>query len=346
MCLGLSVSLRFDMGTSPRSSTCPALEHADNRLSAYHVCLQSMDAPVDLLPALLALLETESVTLAARRMRVGQPAMSRTLEKLRQATGDELLVRTGRKLVRTRRASEILPEARSLLSGAQRVLGPPSAFVPHTAQGVVTFALGDDMQAVLASHLLERMRAAAPGLDIRVRPLVLESAHEAVRGVVDLAVMPDLRGQVRIPMLDELVISAQYTRRFVTVTRKRKKLTLEAFLAAEHALVSPGGEEGGYVDDALRALGKRRRVAVTVPGFQAAITLVRELDLVATLPDDIVRVLAPRLHRQACPVSTPELPMCVAWARRFNQDARHRWLRELVSEVVRELGRGFPGRAE
>jgi DNA-binding transcriptional LysR family regulator len=253
-------------------------------------------------------------------------------------------VRTGRKLVRTRRANDILPELRSVLAGAERVLRPPDAFDPGSAQGVVTFAFGDDMQAVLASHLLERLRAAAPGLDIRVRPLVLESAQEAVRGLVDLAVLPDLRGQYRIPLLDELVMSVQYTRRFVTVTRKRKKLGLEAFLAQEHALVSPAGEEGGYVDDALRVQGMRRRVAVTVPSFQAAITLVRDTELVATLPDDIVRVLAPTLHRQPCPVVTPELPMCVAWAARFTPDARHRWLRTLVSEVVRDLGRGFPRR--
>jgi DNA-binding transcriptional LysR family regulator len=318
--------------------------HAENRLSDYHPCLVRMNAPVELLPALLALLETESVTLAARRMRVGQPAMSRTLEKLRKAVGDELLVRTGRKLVRTQRGSEILPELRTVLAGAERVLSPPTAFNPRTAEGVVTFAFGDDMQAALASPLLERLRTAAPGLDIRVRPLVLESAHEAVRGVVDLAVLPDLRSQYRIPLLDELVMSVQYTRRFVTVTRKRKKLTLEAFLKAEHALVSPGGEEGGYVDDALRALGLRRRVAVAVPSFQAAITLVRDTNLVATLPDDLLRVLAPELHRQPCPVATPELPMCVAWAARFTQDARHRWLRELLMQVVKELGRGFPQR--
>jgi DNA-binding transcriptional LysR family regulator len=295
--------------------------------------------PVDLLPALCALLETESVTLAARRMHVGQPAMSRTLEKLRLSTQDELLVRTGRRLVRTKRATDILPEVRSLLEGAARVLAPPRLFDPGTATGVVTLALGDDMQAVLAGSLLERLRQAAPGLDIRVRPLSLESAREALRGVVDVAVLPDMRGQYAIPSLDELVMSVQYTRRFVTVSRKRKRLSLEAFVAAEHVLVSPQGDEGGYVDEALRTLGHKRRVAVTVPSFQAAFALVHSTDLVATLPDDLVRVLAPTLHRQPCPVATPELSMCVAHAQRFSQDARHRWLRVLVSGVVQKLGR-------
>ena len=85
-----------------------------------------MDAhtPIELLPALLALLETESVTLAARRLNVGQPAMSRTLEKLRAFSQDELLVRVGRKLVRTQRASDLLPELRTVLASVERVLAP------------------------------------------------------------------------------------------------------------------------------------------------------------------------------------------------------------------------------
>jgi DNA-binding transcriptional LysR family regulator len=291
-------------------------------------------APLELLPALLALLESESVTLAARRLHVGQPAMSRTLERLRAALGDELLVREGRKLVRTRRATELMPELAPLLAAAERVLRPNAVFDPRSASGSVTLALGDDMQALLAGQLFERLRSAAPGLDIRVRPLTLESAREAQRGAIELAVLPDLRGQYAIPALDELVLSMQYTRRFVAVSQRRRKLDLAGFLAAEHVLVSPQGEEGGYVDDSLRLLGQRRRVALTVPSFLAAIALLQTSELVATLPEDVVRVLAPKLKRQPCPVTTPELPMCIGWAARFSNDARHRWLREQVRQVL------------
>lgn len=290
--------------------------------------------PTDLLPALLALLETESVTLAARRMHVGQPAMSRTLEKLRETTGDALLVREGRRLVRTRRAHELLPELASLLTAAQRVLSPAEAFQPQTARGVVTLGLGDDMQAVLAAPLLARLRSEAPGLDIRIRPLHADSAHEALRGVIELAVMPDVRQQYAMPGLAELVLRPVYTRRFISVSRGKRKLTLESFLAADHVLVSPQGNEGGYVDDALRSAGKQRRVAVTVPGFLAALSLVQSSDLLATLPDDIVHTLAPGLHRYTCPVATPQLDMCIIWAARFTQDARHSWLRGLVRHVL------------
>lgn len=297
---------------------------------------QTPHTPTELLPALLALLETESVTLAARRMHVGQPAMSRTLEKLREATGDALLVREGRRLLRTRRASELLLELPVLLASAQRVLSPAGAFDPQTAAGVVTLGLGDDMQALLAAALLARLRAAAPGLDIRIRPIHLDSAHEASRGLIEIAVMPDIRAQYTLSGLSDLVLSPVYTRRFITVSRAKRKLTLESFLAADHVLVSPQGSEGGYVDDALRSAGKKRRVAVTVPGFLAALSLVQSSDLLATLPDDVVRVLAPSLFCHACPVATPELEMCVIWAARFSHDARHTWLRTQVREVLRD----------
>ena len=293
-------------------------------------------APTELLPALFALLETESVTLAARRMHIGQPAMSRTLEKLREATGDALLVREGRRLVRTRRGAELLPELGGLLASAERVLSPAGSFDPAQARGFLTLGMGDDMQAVLAAPLLERLRAAAPQLDIRIRPLHLDSAREASRGVIELAVLPDMREQYNVAGFSDLVLSPQYPRSFITVSRAARKITLKAFLAADHVLVSPQGEEGGYVDDALRLLGKKRRVAVTVPGFLAALSLVQHSDLLATLPDDVVRVLAPTLHKSTCPVTTPVLQMCIAWASRFTHDARHTWLRSQVREVLRQ----------
>jgi DNA-binding transcriptional LysR family regulator len=229
----------------------------------------------------------------------------------------------------------MLPAVRALLDGARSVLGPASEFDAGTARGVVTLALGDDMQAVLAGRLLARLRRAAPGLDIRVRPISVDIARDSLRGTIDLAVIPDVRAQYAIPQFDEIVFARQYTRRFITVSRHRKRLSLDAFASAEHVLVSPQGEEGGYVDDALRALGKQRRVAVAVPSFLAALELVRRSELIATLPNDVVGALAPQLHRQPCPVATPELTMCVCWAARFNTDPRHRWLRAQVVEAVR-----------
>lgn len=294
--------------------------------------------PTELLPALVALLDTESVTAAAARLHVGQPAMSRTLDKLRDALGDALLVRSGRRLVRTARGETILPAARALLEQAQVLLTPLSSFEPKSALGKLTLALGDDMQALLAGPLLVRLRKEAPGMDVRVRALGVHSVTDLVRGQIDLVVMPDLRNQYPELMNDELVFDTCYQRRFVAVTRSRRVLGFGAFLAAEHVLVAPTGDDTGYVDEALRMAGHTRRIAVTVPSFQSALALVRKSDLVATLPDDVTRHLAPSLFTQKCPVSTPKLDVGVVWAQRFRGDARHSWLRKLVKDVVLRLG--------
>lgn len=294
--------------------------------------------PVELLPALVALLETESVTAAAARLHVGQPAMSRTLEKLREALGDALLVRSGRRLVRTTRAEAMLPRARALLEGARELLAPPPSFDPKRAQGEVTLALGDDMQALLAGHLLARLRKESPGMDVRVRALGMDTVGELMRGRVDLVVMPDLRQEYPQLMNDELVFERCYRRQFVVVTRAHRKLSLEAFVASEHVLVAPTGDDTGYVDEALRVRGQIRRIAVTVPSFQSALELVKKSDLVATLPDDVTRHLAPSLFTQKCPVPTPALDVGVVWAQRFRGDARHAWLRKLTKDVVLRLG--------
>lgn len=298
--------------------------------------------PVELLPAVVALLESESVTAAAARLHVGQPAMSRTLEKLRDALGDELLVRSGRGLVRTARADVMLPLARTLLEQARELLAPVATFDPKHAQGKVTLALGDDMQALLTGKLLARLRKESPGLDVRVRSLGTDSVTELIRGRVDLVVMPDVRKQYPQLVTDDLVFEPCYERHFVAVTRAHRRLTFAAFVAAEHVLVAPTGDDTGYVDQALRKSGHTRRIAVTVPSFQSALELVRRSDLVATLPDDVTRHLAPSLFTQKCPVSTPTLEVGVLWAQRFRGDSRHLWLRKLTKDVVLRLSVSRP----
>ncbi len=288
-----------------------------------------------LLPALVALLETESVTRAALQLGVGQPAMSRTLSRLRALTGDPLLVRTGRQATRTARGDILLPEAKAALQAASRAFAPPVAFVPASAKGTLALALGDDLSAMLVAPLLERLRREAPGIDLRVHALAAASVDAARRGTIDLVVCPDVGPEGGLPDISDFVRKPSYLRRFVTVTRATKRLSLEAFCAAEHILVSPRGDDQGYVDRALSSAGRRRRrVAVTVPSFQAALALVARTDLIATLPDDLIMALAPRLHTQRCPVATPELAMCMFWHARLTTDTRHRWLRTRIEDAL------------
>ncbi len=291
---------------------------------------------LSLLAPLVALLEEESVSAAATRTGVTQPAMSRTLARLRVVTGDELLVKVGRGLRRTTRGDALLSPAQSTLAQASSLLSSPQPFSPSTATGTATLAMGDDLQTIIANAVLLRLRERAPGLDVRLRMLAVATVDEARRGVVDLALIPLL--PYGMPPLDDFVLRPLFQRRFVTVTRHKRRLDLDRFCAAEHILVSPQGSDGGYVDDSLQKLKRRRRIAVTVQTFAGAIKLLQQSDtLVATLPLDLVRLLGSDLVVQKCPVATPTFPICLAWQARVSQDARHRFLRDVVVAGVGDV---------
>jgi DNA-binding transcriptional LysR family regulator len=295
---------------------------------------------LSLLPALVALLETESVSLAATRLGVTQPAMSRTLGRLRDATGDELLVKAGRGLQRTVRGTALLDPARDALARATQVLSAPLPFEPATARGRVTVAMTEELQAMTGGRLLRRLRARAPGLDVRLRATGDGTVDEGRRGVVDVALSPIL--PVGMPDLSDFVVRPLYERRFQTVTRRRRRLGLDAFCRADHLLVAPGGREGGYVDDALARLGRTRRVAVTVLSFSSALALIAaDDDLVTTLPDDVVQVLGAglrrKLHVQRCPVETPVLPVALIWHATRSRDPQLRFVIDVVSGAVADV---------
>jgi DNA-binding transcriptional LysR family regulator len=292
---------------------------------------ESMDT--SLLPALVALLELQSVSAAAAQLGVTQPAMSRTLAKLRAQLGDELLVKVGRGVTRTARGEALLAPARTALTQAVDVLSPPEKFDPVTATGTVTIAMGEDMQAVAAGAVLLELRKRAPGLVLRLKPLAFSSTDDARRGVIDLAVMPLLTPK-ELPDLSDFVIKPLYERRFVTVGRRARKPTLVEFCALDHVLVS-FGDDVGYVDKALAARGLKRRVAVTVQGFGVALQVLRASeDMVSTVPADVVAALAPRLNTWPCPVETPRFPMCLTWLARESTNPRHRFVRDVVRAAI------------
>lgn len=294
--------------------------------------------PVDvsLLPALVALLEEQNVSKAAARLAVTQPAMSRTLAKLRAATGDELLTRAGRGVMRTTHAATLLPAAQAALQAATAVLSTTIPFAPVTATGAVTVALGDDLQAMFGAALLSTLQARAPKLDVRLRGLSLGTVEHLRTGAVDVAIVPELpKG---LPDLSDFVVKRLYQRRFATVSQRPTRLSLDAFCAAHHVLVSPAGDDVGSVDASLKKRGRRRRVVVTVAGFLPALALLQARDdLVATLPRDLVQTLAPTLTTSPCPTPLDPVDISLVWHARQTSDARHRFVRDVVSSTVQAV---------
>jgi DNA-binding transcriptional LysR family regulator len=302
---------------------------------------------LNLLVALDALLRLGSVTDAARELHLSQPAMSRTLQRLRDVLHDPLFVRVGRGVVPTERARALTVAVSDALDAARRVFAPPPTFDPATARGEFVLGLGDEAQVAFADAILAAVWAAAPGIDIRIRRLTEASLDEGRRGTIDLAIGPDLAAlPATAGAVDysDFVAKRLYTRRFVIASRAPGPFDLDTFCAARHVIVSFEGGGRGFVDDLLAMIGRSRRVAASVTSFPSAASLIVSSDLLGALPEEVAYTCAPGLHVSAPPFDVPELPMLLLWHPRQNADPRHQFLRERVaaSVVARVAGWQMP----
>lgn len=300
--------------------------------------LRALD--LNLLLALDRLLSTGNVTAAARALGVTQPAMSRSLQRLRTVLADPLLVRAGRRLVPTERARALVPLVRAALDAAQQVFSEPRPFHPATATGHVRIALGDEAQTVFTDAILDALWKEAPRLDVRFCGLSVASVEQGRRGEIDLAVTPDLAalpGSDKIDLSD-FVVRPLYTRRFVVVCSRRRSLPrgLAAYAAADHLIVGPEGTGRGFVDDLLEARGLRRRVAASVATFTNAVHVIARTELIATMPEEVARTAGLDLRVGKPPLPTPTLPIVMVWHPRTTTDPRHRFIRETIARAMRD----------
>ena len=295
---------------------------------------------LNLLVAFERLLAHRSVTEAARQLGVTQPAMSRTLARLRDALTDPLFVRDGRALVPTARALALQSKVEAAVQAATLVFEREAPFEPASARGAVTLALGDETQNAFADVILSEIWRAAPGLDIRLRRLTFESVGEGRRGEIDLALTPDLSALPRSAGgvdLSEFVQRHVYDRRFVVVSsprHPRRRFTLQSYAAAVHVVAGPESSGRGFVDDYLEGHGLTRRVAAAVTSFATAAVIAAQTELISTLPDDVVATCGTKLVVAKPPLPLPTLPMMLLWHPRHTTDPRHRFVRERVARAV------------
>ena len=291
---------------------------------------------LNLLRSLRALLSTCSVTLAAAQTGVTQPAMSRSLGKLREALGDPLLVRTGRGFVRTPRGEELNDRVEQVLSDVQRLLSEPGSFDAATSDRVFRLTAADMFTVVTLPTVLARLERVAPGVNVEVVPSTRPEA-DLESGWLDAAVAPS--GALKGP---ELMRTRLFDETFVVLMRAghpalEGEWNVERYASLHHALVAPGGRPGGLVDRELEARGLRRRVVALVPSFAAVPVLVAESELVTALPSRMAAGFARQFGLQARPLPLDGLQfgLDLYWHHRFDADAGHRWWRGVVKECAR-----------
>lgn len=294
-----------------------------------------MTIDLNLLTALDALLAEGSVTGAARRLNLSQSAMSRTLARLREATGDPLLVQAGRRMVPTPRAEELRTQTQGLAREVRAVLSPRAAHLDLAALSRSFTLRANDAFVEAFGPRLIAAAAEAPGVQLCFVPRTDKEIRPLREGLIDLDI-----GWVT-ETGPELRIQTLYHDRFLGIARAGHPLldrpvTLESYAACRHVVTSKQGREQGPIDQALAARGLTRTVAAMVPSFPAAAAIARETDLVSHVPSAYLPALPGGLVPFPLPVETPDIPISLLWHPRFDADQAHRWLRGLVAGITRQ----------
>jgi DNA-binding transcriptional LysR family regulator len=282
---------------------------------------------LNLLVTLDVLLDEGSVAAAARRLRLSPSAMSRALARLRDVTGDPLLVRAGRGLVPTPRALELRAQVGALVDGARSVLRPAEKLDLGSLRRRFTLRTSEGFAETFGPDLLAAVAAQAPGVTLQflskpdkdAAPL-REGEVDVETGVVDAATAPELR---TLPLFAD---------RWVGVVRPAHPLaegpvSVDRYAAAGHVLVQRRGLHGDDIDAAVAAAGHQRRIVTVVQGFATALALARRTDLVATVPERHTLGLRADLRAFPLPVALPAFTVSMLWHPRMDGDLAHRWLR-------------------
>lgn len=288
---------------------------------------------LNLLVTLDVLLAEGSVARAARRLRLSPSAMSRALARLRETTGDPLLVRAGRGLVPTPRAIELRDRVRQLVLDGETVLRP--ARKVELKQLVRTFTLRTSEGFVenFGPGLIARVGEEAPGVRLHFMQKPDKDSASLRDGTVDLET-----GVVGTTMGPEVRARALFRDRFIGVVRmghplSRGEVTPLRYATGRHVCVSRRRLARGPIDEVLVPLGLERDVVTIVGGYSAALALARATDLIASVPERHTGILRAGLHSFPLPVPAPEVTISLFWHPRQDADPAHRWLRDIVLDV-------------
>jgi DNA-binding transcriptional LysR family regulator len=292
---------------------------------------------LNLLVTLDVLLEEGSVARAARRLRLSPSAMSRALARLRETTGDPLLVRAGRGLVPTPRAIELRDRVGRLVQEGEAVLRPAAKLNLEQLVRVFTLRTSDGFVENFGPDLIARIGQAAPGVRLRFVQKPDKDSTSLRDGTVDLET--GVIGKTTAP---ELRVQALFRDRFIGVVRTghllgQGEITPARYAAGRHIFISRRGLDRGPIDEALDLLGLKRNIVTTVAGFSAALAIARASDLIASVPERHTENLRAGMHSFPLPVSTPEITVSLLWHPRLDADPAHRWLRRHVRDVCAAL---------
>lgn len=279
-----------------------------------------------LLLVFLGLLRHRKAVAVADELGLTQSAISQALRRLRDVFGDPLFLRRPHGMEPTATALALERPVTSAVEALRSALGQARAFDPATAEGVIRIAALDSQQAGLVPALAARLRLHAPGLILSVLPLGRTAAVDAlIEGKIELflGLLPDLPDTIRVAPL--------YAETYLVAGRPDVlplTLDLASYAAANHILVSPGGDLTGIVDLELQRQGLSRRVILGLPAFLPALAAAAGTGALVTLPARIATAFAPRVGLTTAPppLALRSFQVSAHWHRRNDGDPRLSWL--------------------
>ena len=299
---------------------------------------------LNLLPVFLALIEERSVTRAAERLGITQPALSNALTRLRAMLLDPLFIRERYGMQPTQKAMELAPVIAAALASLDDVVLGQQEFDPAKAKQLVTIAPNSYVEFVLVPAIVARLRERAPGISLRLTPYGSDLAET---GVVSGATALALGRFVDPP--DNLVVQHLMDEGLSCIVRAGhpqidQRITRRQYEQLKHVNMLPPGRLRAGLFQVLEREGLKREVAVSVTHFLAIPEVVAVTDYCATLPNLICRRLAhdQRLKILPTPADLGTFPVEMAWHVRYRHDPAHRWLRSLIGEVAQQLSGSEP----
>jgi DNA-binding transcriptional LysR family regulator len=295
---------------------------------------------LNLLPIALALYDELSVSRAARELGMSQPAVSMALRKMRVTFNDPLFVRAPRGVTPTPRAHALVAFARPLVAGLREGLLTEERFNPGVSTRPFTFALSDVGEMVFLPRILERLRAQAPNAGIRSVSMPPDQIAQGLeKGEIDLTIgyFPDL---IRQSFFQQRL----FTHHFACLMRaghplRSKRLTLEAFMAMEHAVVRAEGRSQEIFERYLERKKIRRNIVLLTPHFLSLPMIIARSDLVTTVPHALAVYfsrLSPELVIIRPPFDIAGFDLKQHWHRKFHNDSRNQWIRKQVAQLFND----------
>ena len=304
---------------------------------------------LNLLRVLDALLQNHSTVRAGEHLGLSQPAVSAALRRLRAALGDDLFFRRGQGLEPTHYALSLESPLREALDRVEALIRGADVFDPATSDAKFKVSGSDFFAEMLMPNLADRMSARAPLMLVHLVDLVPDNYIDTLdRYDVDLALIPALT------LPDWVESKKVFSSAFSVIARKDHPRLLRAGLSAGetipidlycdigHVLFSPEGKATAMGDAALAEVGRKRRVAMTMPVFSGVYRAVAGSDLIALLPTQLARHIASTVGIEVFqpPMVVKPAQIVMIWHRRNSASPSHIWLRDQIAEILEPLDDG------